>query len=266
MSRRLPIAGILALLFIVSMAIPAAAATPTARRAVDAAAFHDRLIVTWKSAPPRGLAIAGVRSVEGTARPMRTLVKARSGMVADVAARLRSDPRVLSVVPDAAFKLADWPATGTPTDPLYADQPDLVQIGVTEAWKTTLGDPSVVVAVLDSGVDLTHPDLDGVTVVAPRDMIWNNSDVTDELGHGTHVSGTIIAETDNADRHRRYRAGRHPDARQGRRRRWLDLPLGRPRWRGLGPRARRRHPQHELRGDAVAGAGRPRAADLHRRP
>ena len=52
-------------------------------------------------------------------------------------------------------------------------------------------------AVIDSGVDLTHPDLAGVTVVAPRNEIWNNTDVTDENGHGTHVTGTILARTNN---------------------------------------------------------------------
>jgi hypothetical protein len=54
------------------------------------------------------------------------------------------------------------------------------------------------VAVIDSGVDLTHPDIAGVTVVDPRNEIWNNTDVADDNGHGTHVAGTIIARTNNA--------------------------------------------------------------------
>jgi hypothetical protein len=135
--------------------------------------------------------------MDATSRGIRSVVTARPGAAADVASRLRADPRILSVVPDAAFTLTAWPADGIPDDPDYADQPNLGQIGVPGAWTTSIGDASVVVAVLDTGVDLTHPDLDGVTVVAPRDVFWNSTEVTDEVGHGTHVAGTIVAETNN---------------------------------------------------------------------
>jgi hypothetical protein len=140
-----------------------------------------------------------VRAIHETGRPLRTVVQARAGSAADVAARLRKDPRVLAVVPDASFELTDWPADGAPNDPLYPDQADLAQIGVPAAWTHTTGDPSVVVAVLDTGVDLTHPDLDGVPIVAPQDVAWNSTDVTDTHGHGTHVAGTILAEADNGE-------------------------------------------------------------------
>jgi subtilisin family serine protease len=55
-----------------------------------------------------------------------------------------------------------------PNDPLYATYQAayLQQIHAEEAWSSQLGDPGVVVAVLDSGVDLTHPDL--------RNQIWTN--------------------------------------------------------------------------------------------
>jgi subtilisin family serine protease len=178
--------------------VPAGAAGPTARQSADAAAFRERLIVVWKGPAPAAPRIAGVRSSKATERPQRSVVTAWAGQAASVAARLRADPRVLAVVPDAPMTLADWPADGSPSDTLYGEQADLAQIGVPEAWKTTRGDPSVVVAVIDSGVDLSHPDLDGVTVVSPRDTFWNNADVTDDVGHGTHVTGTILAETNNA--------------------------------------------------------------------
>jgi subtilisin family serine protease len=174
----------------------AAAPTPT-RQAADAAAYRGRLIVTWKGAAPSALGLEGVRSVEGTAWPMRSVVGARASEAAMVAARLRADPRVLAVVPDARLAFTAWPVDAPPDDPLYVDQGDLPQIAVPDAWAVTTGDPSVVVAVIDSGVDLTHPDLDDVAVKDPRNMVWNNADVTDEVGHGTWVAGTIVAETDN---------------------------------------------------------------------
>jgi subtilisin family serine protease len=192
---------LLASLLVLVVAAPAVAAGPleSARRAADARAFDGRLIVVWKGEAPRTLHLSGVASTSRMERPMRSVVVARPGRAADVAHALRADARVLAVVPDARLSLLDWPADGDPSDTHYAEQGDLAQIGVPEAWKTTRGDASVVVAVIDSGVDLTHPDLDGVAVVDPRNMVWNNADVSDEVGHGTHVMGTIVAETNNGE-------------------------------------------------------------------
>jgi len=53
-----------------------------------------------------------------------------------------------------------------PVDPLYKEQWYLKAIGLPEAWDFAKGSPGVTVAVLDSGVDLEHPDL--------RDRIWRN--------------------------------------------------------------------------------------------
>ena len=198
MQTRLRLAALLALSLAFSAAAPASAGGPTARQSADAVAYHERLIVVWKTPAPTALHIPGVKSTKIAERPHRSVVTAAGGQATSVAAALRADPRVLAVVPDAAMRLQDWPADGSPSDTLFDGQTDLAQIGVPEAWKTTRGDPSVVVAVIDSGVDLAHPDLDGVTVVSPRDTFWNNADVTDEVGHGTHVTGTILAETDNA--------------------------------------------------------------------
>ncbi len=197
MSLRSRFALLVGLSLAIGLAAPAMAAGPTARWAADAAAGDGRLIVVWKSAAPSTLHLAGVASTATTARPMRSVVTAQAGKAAAVAAALRADPRVLTVVPDARLSLLDWPADGSPSDPLYAQQGDLAQIDVPEAWHTTTGDPSVVVAVIDSGVDLSQPDLDDVHVVDARNVVWNNADVTDDDGHGTHVTGTIVAETNN---------------------------------------------------------------------
>ncbi len=199
MSYRVGFATLLAVSLALGAAAPASAVRSTDRQSADGAAYRERLIVVWKAPAPAALRIPGVASIKALQRPLRSVVTAAAGRASGVAAALRADPRVLAVVPDARWTLTDWPADGFPSDTLYGDQDDLAQIGVPEAWQETRGEASIVVAVIDSGVDLAHPDLDGVAVVSPRNTFWNSSDVTDVIGHGTHVTGTILAETDNGE-------------------------------------------------------------------
>jgi subtilisin family serine protease len=189
---------VLATAILITAAISPAAAAPTRVRVSDAAAPGGRLIVLWRDQAPARIAIAGIDRVARTASGQRSVVVADPGQAGAVARALRSDPRVLAVVPDALVKASDWPADGIPNDPRYSQQPDLDQINVPESWPTTTGDPGVIVAVIDTGVDVRHRDLIGVSIVAPRNEIWNSTDVTDGLGHGTHVAGTIFARTNNA--------------------------------------------------------------------
>ncbi len=193
---RRPISALLASVFLLAAVLPVSAASPV--RATDTAAPGGRLIVLWRELAPARVSVAGIDHVDRAANSQRSVVVAEAGKAGSVARALRSDPRVLAVVPDAVVTASDWPADGPPNDPRFGAQTDLEQIHVPETWPTTTGDPGVVVAVIDSGVDLTHPDLAGVSVVAPRNEIWNNTDVADDLGHGTHVAGTIFARTDNA--------------------------------------------------------------------
>src|SRR5262249_31516521 len=81
-------------------------------------------------------------------------------------------------------------------------------IKVSAAWSTTTGSPSTVIAVIDSGVDFTHPDLvnNQWTNSKPSakgdlhgwDFINDNAEIKDEQGHGTAVAGIIAAEGNNS--------------------------------------------------------------------
>ena len=55
----------------------------------------------------------------------------------------------------------------------------------------------VYVAIIDTGIDCTHPDLDG-NCVGGFDFVNNDNDPSDDHGHGTHVAGTVAAEDNGA--------------------------------------------------------------------
>lgn len=80
-------------------------------------------------------------------------------------------------------------------DPLEPVQWWLKTARFETAWVFTEGEGSLV-AVLDTGVDNTHPDLQG-QIVNGWNFIDNNADTMDKNGHGTHITGTIVALTNN---------------------------------------------------------------------
>lgn len=69
-------------------------------------------------------------------------------------------------------------------------------IDAPEAWEISTGSSDVTVAVIDSGVDYTHPDL-AANYAGGVDFVSPDSDPMDDHGHGTHVAGIIAAAIDN---------------------------------------------------------------------
>lgn len=70
-------------------------------------------------------------------------------------------------------------------------------IRATSAWEETKGDEEVLIAVIDTGVDLEHPDLKNKIFSSGRDFANDDDDATDDNGHGTFVAGIAAAETNN---------------------------------------------------------------------
>lgn len=110
----------------------------------------------------------------------------------------------------------------TTNDPFLGQQYSLqgsFSSHVTDAWDTSIGSSEALVAVIDTGADLTHPDLEGSLWTNPREIAGNgrdddrngfvddlhgydfanrDGDPQDDNGHGTHVTGIVAAVGDNA--------------------------------------------------------------------
>jgi len=84
-----------------------------------------------------------------------------------------------------------------PNDPGWPQQWHLRTIHADKAWTKSKGS-GVVVAVVDTGVDRSHPDLQG-RLVQGIDLVDNDTNPDDEQGHGTFMAGLIAASTGNVD-------------------------------------------------------------------
>ena len=194
--------------------VGATASNPTVPTPVDAPVADGRLVVGLEpgASPAEAGAIARVAGLSGAeVVDAHTIVvnAPPGGLEGKPADDLRDDARVSYVEPNYLIS-----STFTPNDPSYPTlgtlhdtQPGGVR--AESAWNTTIGSRDVVVGVLDSGIDATHPDL-----VA---NLWSNRTgiggcgygthgynaftkkctSSDQYGHGTHVSGIIGAVGDN---------------------------------------------------------------------
>ncbi|MBW1298389.1 S8 family serine peptidase [Aquimarina litoralis] len=68
-----------------------------------------------------------------------------------------------------------------------------IDANIFEAWQTTRGSDLITVAIIDSGLDPNHPDLDYSRVLIGRNFDNGTTDTRDEIGHGTHVTGLLAA-------------------------------------------------------------------------
>jgi subtilisin family serine protease len=138
---------------------------------------------------------------------------------------------IMSQAPGVAYAepvYGSFDSADVPADPLYArERTYLTAVHAPEAWDIEKGRPETLVAVLDTGIDLTHPDLEGRIWTNPAEIADNGIDddnngciddvhgcafvdfalgdcedaldgeVDDDVGHGTFVSGIIAANGNN---------------------------------------------------------------------
>ncbi len=150
-------------------------------------------------------------------RPIRAIgvfsVRTAAGIsVAETLAMLRRNGDIEAARPDYRVRLAD-----VPNDPYFqvyqhnlrnrGGTLDLggLQFALTSgadvkavpAWDAAKGDPETIIAVLDTGVDMGHPDLASKIVPGGYDFANDDLDPSDDHWHGTHVAGIAGAATGN---------------------------------------------------------------------
>jgi len=142
-------------------------------------------------------------------------VKVRPGtLVEDAVREFENDPEVEYAEPNYRVQ-----AYAVPGDPYYPQLWGMAKINAPAAWDTSTGSGEVVIAVIDSGIDINHSDLKGNLWVNVAELngskgvdddgngyvddlygynaITGGGDLTDNVGHGTHVAGTIGATGNN---------------------------------------------------------------------
>lgn len=143
--------------------------------------------------------------------------------LAEAISNLKRDSAIVSVQPNYKY----YPSATVPNDPLFKEQWGLhsrqksnIDIDAFEAWEITKGSSDIIVAVIDTGIDINHPDIKENIWVNRAETIngkdndnngytddvvgWNfydkNNQVFDPFHgdeHGTHVAGIIAAEMNN---------------------------------------------------------------------
>jgi thermitase len=197
--------SLLILLLIIGVILPAAFKFDASFvPEVSASTLPDssgRLIVGFRELPstfPIGDFVAqyGGGQVVGTNYVLKFAVVVPS-KASFFAANALQDKRVSYIEPDGLAY-----AAFTPNDPSFSSQWGPPAIQATWAWNFTLGSRSVIVAVVDTGVQYDHPDLSSnMWKNSDGSFGWNfvsgNNNPRDDNGHGTHVAGIVAATINN---------------------------------------------------------------------
>ena len=224
MSTRLGIAVIAVSLVVVAMSVRSSAQGPGPRRFVTGEVlvkFRPGANANARADAHRAAGGLQLAEIERT-RVQRVRVAAGDELAA--IARYQRNPNVLVAEPNYIRSIPEPLATGDGSDVVpgdlyfgeqwalnntgqaffciipsfcfYSGTPD-ADIDAPEAWAISDGAGSnVTVAVIDTGVDYTHPDL-AANYAGGYDFVSNDADPMDDHGHGTHVAGTIAAAMGN---------------------------------------------------------------------
>jgi thermitase len=186
-----------ALVAFAAMAIPASGAGAPAE--IKDAHMPGQVLVKFKDGTPAAeranvQAAHGLNDLGNIYGTDTKIFEGKGKSAAALIAALTKNPNVEYAEPNYVASI-DW----TPNDPSFASQWGPKKISVESAWNVTQGSSAVKIAVVDTGVDLDHPDLIGkIDTTNDYDFVNNDSTAQDDQGHGTHVAGIAAASTNNS--------------------------------------------------------------------
>ena len=171
------------------------AAQPVQQAPVNEAFALGRILVMPRAGLPDA-ALAKILNEQGGGKARRIgnselrIVDLSAGAERATVARLAKHPHIKFAELDQRVESA-----AVPNDPYYGSEWHISKINAATAWDYSTGS-GVTIAVLDTGVDGTHPDL-SARMVPGWNFYDNNSNTSDVHGHGTAVAGSAAATLNN---------------------------------------------------------------------
>jgi thermitase len=202
--------ALMVLATVLSLAPATAAGAPRLERAAQRDFVPGEAIVRFEGGTVAAERLAARQAADvtldrGLELSRAQLVEVADGSVAAAVRRLERQPGVAYAQPNYRYHSL---AVSPPDDPLFGSLWGLEDsslpnpgVGALDAWQTTRG-AGQVIAVVDTGIALDHPDLVGNLWTGPggihgHDFVDDDSDPDDYDFHGTHVAGTAAAIDDN---------------------------------------------------------------------
>jgi thermitase len=148
---------------------------------------EDRADPAWQAGAARLSAAAGLPVLEAYLGQNRARLAVPAGQEWAEIARLRQLPWVAYAEPNHIAR-----AAYIPTDTYYPQQWEMPLISAPVAWDLAMNN-SALVAVVDSGLDTSHPEFQGRILPGKDYVIPGNTVMSDECRHGTHVAGLAVA-------------------------------------------------------------------------
>jgi subtilisin family serine protease len=153
--------------------------------------WADTWIIKWKNGEDPAFGEISIRMAEYPELNAVVAAAKRPEELETWVQRWRESPYVEYIHPNHKVQI-----DAKPNDPSYSLQSYLNQIGAEKAWDQVRGNRDIIIAVVDTGVDLNHPDLKS-NLTSGVNLIHPAKPPQDDHGHGTNVAGVLAAVGNN---------------------------------------------------------------------